>query len=78
VPATQANFVWLGLGAATTAFAAGCERRRVIVRPFAGDGVRVTVGRPDENDTFLAAATELAAEVLTAPEALSSASQASE
>jgi histidinol-phosphate aminotransferase len=28
----------------------------VIVRPFAGDGVRVTIGTPEENDTFLAAA----------------------
>jgi histidinol-phosphate aminotransferase len=28
----------------------------VIVRPFAGDGVRVTVAGADENDIFLAAA----------------------
>ena len=28
----------------------------MIVRPFAGDGVRVTIGTPAENDTFLAAA----------------------
>jgi histidinol-phosphate aminotransferase len=27
------------------------------VRPFAGEGVRVTVGTPEENDAFLAAAT---------------------
>ena len=33
-----------------------CEARGVIVRPFAGDGVRVTIGTPDENDAFLAAA----------------------
>jgi histidinol-phosphate aminotransferase len=26
------------------------------VRPFSGDGVRVTVGTPTENDAFLAAA----------------------
>jgi histidinol-phosphate aminotransferase len=37
-------------------FAAACERAGVIVRPFAGDGVRVTVGTPEENDVFLAAA----------------------
>ena len=28
----------------------------MIVRPFQGDGVRVTIGTPDENDAFLAAA----------------------
>ena len=56
VPPTQANFVWLPLGDRATAFAAACEEGGVIVRPFAGDGVRVTIGTPDENDAFLAVA----------------------
>jgi histidinol-phosphate aminotransferase len=56
VPSSQANFVWLPLGDAATAFAGVCEARGVIVRPFAGDGVRVTIGTPQENDAFLAAA----------------------
>jgi histidinol-phosphate aminotransferase len=56
VPATQSNFVWLPLGDRSTAFAAACEEAGIIVRAFAGDGVRVTIGTPDENDTFLAAA----------------------
>jgi histidinol-phosphate aminotransferase len=56
VPDSQANFVWLPLGDQAVPFAAACERRGVIVRPFAGDGVRVTVGTPAENDAFLAAA----------------------
>jgi histidinol-phosphate aminotransferase len=60
VPPSQANFVWLPLGDATTEWAAGCEARRVIVRAFAGSGARVTIGSPDENDRFLAAAAELA------------------
>jgi histidinol-phosphate aminotransferase len=60
VPPTQANFVWLPLGDATVEWAAGCEARKVIVRPFAGSGVRVTIGTADENDRFLAAAAELA------------------
>lgn len=60
VPPSQANFVWLPLGVDTLAWAAGCEERRVIVRAFAGAGVRVTVSSPDENDRFLAAAAELA------------------
>jgi len=56
VPESQANFVWLPLGDDATAFASVCEAEGVIVRPFAGDGVRVTIGTPDENDAFLAAA----------------------
>ena len=56
VPPTQANFVWLPLGAQTSDFAAHCEREKVIVRPFAGNGVRVTVAGPDENAAFPAAA----------------------
>ncbi|HEV7896947.1 MAG TPA: histidinol-phosphate transaminase [Planosporangium sp.] len=56
VPESQANFVWLPLGDEALEFAAACEQAGVIVRPFAGDGVRVTVGTPEENDRFLAAA----------------------
>jgi histidinol-phosphate aminotransferase len=56
VPDSQANFVWLPLGDKAAEFAAACEARGVIVRPFQGDGVRVTVGTPAENDAFLAAA----------------------
>jgi histidinol-phosphate aminotransferase len=58
VPATQANFVWLPLGDRAAAFAAACEAEGVIVRPFQGDGVRVTVGIPEENDAFIAAMTK--------------------
>jgi histidinol-phosphate aminotransferase len=56
VPLSQANFVWLPLGSRAVEFAQVCEAQRVIVRPFAGDGVRVTIGTPEENDAFLAAA----------------------
>jgi histidinol-phosphate aminotransferase len=59
VPPSQANFVWLPLGEATTQWAAGCEERKVIVRAFAGSGVRVTISSPEENDRFLAAAADL-------------------
>lgn len=55
VPDSQANFIWLPLGDRAAAFAAACETRGVIVRAFPGDGVRVTVGTPNENDAFLAA-----------------------
>ena len=53
VPDTQANFVWLRLGERTLDFAAACERAGVVVRPFAGEGVRVTVGEVEANDIFL-------------------------
>jgi histidinol-phosphate aminotransferase len=56
VPESQGNFVWLPLGDRSAAFGAACEAQRVIVRVFQGDGVRVTVGTPEENDAFLAAA----------------------
>jgi histidinol-phosphate aminotransferase len=56
VPESQANFVWLPLGDASAAFGAACEAHGVIVRVFQGDGVRVTIGTPEENDAFLAAA----------------------
>jgi histidinol-phosphate aminotransferase len=56
VPDSQANFVWLPLGERSVEFGRACEARGVIVRPFPGDGVRVTIGTPAENDAFLAAA----------------------
>ncbi|HEU5005875.1 MAG TPA: histidinol-phosphate transaminase [Jatrophihabitantaceae bacterium] len=56
VPPTQANFVWFPLGDATAAWAAACEEQKVIVRAFAGAGVRVTISNREENDAFLQAA----------------------
>ena len=59
IPPSEANFVWFPLGDKTVDWAAGCEERGVIVRPFAGSGARVTIGAPDENDRFLDAARAL-------------------
>jgi histidinol-phosphate aminotransferase len=58
VPTSQANFVWLPLAERAAEFAAHCEREKVIVRPFpdATGGARVTIGSPEENEVFLAAA----------------------
>lgn len=56
VPPTQSNFVWLSLGERATAFAEHCLDHKTVVRPFNGDGVRVTVSTPEENDVFLDAA----------------------
>jgi histidinol-phosphate aminotransferase len=60
---SQANFVWLPLGEQTVAVAAALEARAVITRPFAGEGIRVTVGTPEEDDVFLAALDEVRAAV---------------
>jgi histidinol-phosphate aminotransferase len=56
VPESQANFVWLPLGERTAAFNEHCMDQKVIIRAFAGEGVRATIGLPAENDAFLAAA----------------------
>ncbi|MQY04961.1 histidinol-phosphate transaminase [Actinomadura macrotermitis] len=56
VPPTEANFVWLRLGERTAQFAAACEAEGVSVRPFPGEGARVSIGTPEENDAFLAVA----------------------
>ncbi|MFJ2877541.1 histidinol-phosphate transaminase [Streptomyces sp. NPDC086796] len=53
VPDSQANFVWIRLGDRTADFAAACERAGVVVRPFAGEGVRVSIGEDEANDLFL-------------------------
>jgi histidinol-phosphate aminotransferase len=56
VPPTEANFIWLRLGEDTADFAAACEAEGVAVRPFAGEGARVSIGDADANDAFLAIA----------------------
>ncbi|MCW2633904.1 MAG: histidinol-phosphate aminotransferase [Blastococcus sp.] len=52
---SQANFVWLPVGEQAAPLAAALEARAIITRPFAGEGIRVTVGTPEEDDLFLAA-----------------------
>jgi histidinol-phosphate aminotransferase len=53
---SQGNFVWLRLGERTLEFAAACEAAGVSVRPFPGEGVRISIGSAEENDAFLAVA----------------------
>ncbi|MDW6061291.1 histidinol-phosphate transaminase [Streptomyces sp. FXJ1.4098] len=63
VPTSQANFVWLRLGERTVDFAAACEAAGVVVRPFPGEGVRVTIGEDEANDVFLRVAEEFRKEL---------------
>ena len=53
-PDAQANFVWLALGDDTSRVHLELEKSGVVTRPFAGEGLRVTIGTPTENDRFLA------------------------
>ena len=53
LPETHANFVWFDLGEQTSERAAEAKAAGVLVRPFAGDGVRVSIGEPEANDAFL-------------------------
>ena len=56
VPPTEANFVWLRLNEDTEDFAASCARDGIGIRPFAGEGARVSIGDEEDNEAFLAAA----------------------
>ena len=56
VPTSRANFLWLPLGERSSEFASACSGAGVSVRCFAGEGVRVTVGLPEENQAVLEAA----------------------
>jgi len=56
VPPTEANFVWLRLGADTQDFTAACAQAGVAIRPFGAEGARISIGDHDANDAFLAVA----------------------
>ena len=44
LPRSQANFVWIPLGERTEEFALRSEGIAVSIRPFAGEGVRISIG----------------------------------
>ena len=56
MPPTEANFVWLQLGADTADFAAACARQGISVRPFGAEGARISIGDREANDALLAVA----------------------
>jgi histidinol-phosphate aminotransferase len=53
LPEAQGNFVWLPLGDRTADFAAAADEAGVMVRPFAGEGCRVSIGEPPGNDVLV-------------------------
>ena len=56
-PDADGNFVWLPTREGTADFVAalGALPTPILVRPFAGEGVRITIGTPEENDALIAA-----------------------
>ena len=53
VPDSQANFVWLPAGERTVDLATDAARQGLLLRPFAGEGLRITVGLRAANDRVL-------------------------
>jgi histidinol-phosphate aminotransferase len=53
VPEAQGNFVWFATGDRTADFAAAADDLGIVVRPFAGEGARVSIGEDDANDRVI-------------------------
>lgn len=53
LPESQANFIWLPLGAEGAEFAAVAEEAGLTVRSFPGDGVRATIAETPANDRLV-------------------------
>ncbi|MDN5894618.1 MAG: histidinol-phosphate transaminase [Nocardioides sp.] len=53
VPEAQGNFVWFGLGERSADFAAAADAAGIVVRPFAGEGVRASIGETEANDRLI-------------------------
>lgn len=66
VPDAQGNFVWLPTGAETTEAAERFIEGGLVVRPFAGDGIRISVGEHESVEKVLGVAASV---VRTLPEA---------
>jgi histidinol-phosphate aminotransferase len=69
VPPSEANFVWLDLPDEAAALGDYSERRGVVLRVFAGVGVRITVGTVEENDRLIRVLQAAIADRVIAPRA---------
>ena len=56
VPDSEANFVWLRLEDHTARFAEVCDAAGISVRPYAGEGARISIGTNAANDALLTVA----------------------
>lgn len=55
-PVAQGNFIWLDTGEHTAAAAEVFADHGIVVRPFAPEGIRITIGEPSSVDKLLHAA----------------------
>ncbi|HZL80432.1 MAG TPA: aminotransferase, partial [Demequina sp.] len=57
IPDPQGNFVWIEARDRTAELVAhlAAQSPAILVRPFTDEGVRITIGSPEENDAALAA-----------------------
>lgn len=60
VPAAQGNFAWLPAGDRALDVATAFEEAGLIVRPFAGDGIRISVGEEESLDRIVEVAASVA------------------
>ncbi len=49
VPEAQGNFVWFAMGERTVELAATADELGIVVRPFGGEGARVSIGETEAN-----------------------------
>lgn len=63
IPDAQGNFVWLATGAQTMDAAARFESAGLIVRPFAGDGIRISIGEEKAVEKVLQVAASVLADL---------------
>lgn len=56
VPPSQANFFWLPLGSRTADFVELANQSGIMVRAFAGEGVRISIGEVEANNISLSVA----------------------
>ncbi|MEU9485641.1 aminotransferase class I/II-fold pyridoxal phosphate-dependent enzyme [Streptomyces decoyicus] len=59
-PKSGTNFLWIPLGAAGLDFAVACREAGIDVRLYSQRGVRISVGRPEENQVLLRVARDFA------------------
>ncbi|MFZ6991504.1 histidinol-phosphate transaminase [Curtobacterium sp. RRHDQ66] len=67
VPDAQGNFVWLATGERTGVAAERFEQAGIIVRAFADEGVRISIGEHEAVDKLLETARSLVGGLTTAP-----------
>jgi histidinol-phosphate aminotransferase len=60
LPASQANFVWLPLGERTSDFVTKSEGIAVAIRPFPGEGVRISIGEREGLERIIELAKDFA------------------